>query len=154
MRPRHPQHLSGFDYLGPNRYSLRFCTDHRRDVFTNARVVQLVNAQFLRASGEHLFAILAHCFMPDHVHLLVEGVRADSDLRRFQAAAKQYSGFYYKKQYGQILWQRYGYERVLRSQEQTLDVVATFSQIRSALDWQRTWTSTSSPGQVSFRWTN
>ena len=61
--------------------------------------------------------------MPDHVHLLVEGVRADSDLRRFRAAAKRYIGFYYKQQYGQILWQRYGYERVLRSQEQPLDVV-------------------------------
>jgi putative transposase len=123
MRARHPQHLRGFDYLGPNRYSLPFCTEHRREVFTTALVVELVNAQFLRAGGEHLFAILAHCFMPDHLHLLVEGMRADSDLRRVQAAAKQYSGFYYKQRYGLTLWQRYGYERVLRSQEQTLDVV-------------------------------
>jgi putative transposase len=123
VRARHPQHLPDFDYLGPNRYSLRFCTAARRAVFTNAPTVDLVNAQFVRACGEHLFAVLAYCFMPDHVHLLVEGVRADSDLRRFQAAAKQYSGFYYKQRCGQMLWQRYGYERVVRSQDHTLDVV-------------------------------
>jgi len=60
--------------------------------------------------------------MPDHLHLLVEGVREDSDLKWFQRGAKQFSGFHYKRQFGCRLWQRYGYERVLRSQELTLDV--------------------------------
>jgi len=123
VRARHPQHLHDFDYLGPNRYSLTFCTDKRLKIFTVAPVVELVNAQFLRACTEQYFAIVAYCFMPDHVHLLAEGTREDSDLKRFQAVAKQYSGFYYKQQYGHRLWQRYGYECVLRSQDQTLDVV-------------------------------
>jgi len=60
--------------------------------------------------------------MPDHLHLLVEGLHEHSDLKRFQLGAKQYSGFHYKKQFGGILWQRYAYERVLRSHELTLDV--------------------------------
>ena len=32
------------------------------------------------------------------------------------------SGFYYQKQFGERLWQRYGYERTLRSQDETLAV--------------------------------
>ena len=60
--------------------------------------------------------------MPDHVHLLVEGVRATSDGRRFIAGAKQLSGFHFRRTFGEPLWQRYGYERVLRSDEQTLSV--------------------------------
>jgi putative transposase len=60
--------------------------------------------------------------MPDHLHLLVEGLHEHSDLKWFQRGAKQYSGFHYNKQFGCVLWQRYAFERVLRSQELTLDV--------------------------------
>jgi hypothetical protein len=38
------------------------------------------------------------------------------------ALAKQYSGFYYKKQLTRSLRQRYGFERVLRNDEATLIV--------------------------------
>ena len=92
-------------------------------MFTNESVVGLVYAQFLRAGNEQLFSVIAYCFMPDHVHLLVEGLREDSDLKCFQSAAKQYSGFYYKQTFGQALWQRYGYERVLRSEDHTMDLI-------------------------------
>ena len=61
--------------------------------------------------------------MPDHVHLLVEAQTDASDLRRFVTRAKQFSGFYYAKAYSKRLWQRYGYERVLRNDEATLGVI-------------------------------
>jgi putative transposase len=67
-------------------------------------------------------AIVAECYMPDHLHLLVEGQAAHSDCRRFISLAKQLSGFHYYQASGQRLWQRYGYERVLRSDEATLSV--------------------------------
>jgi REP-associated tyrosine transposase len=123
MRTDYPRHLPAFDYRGPHRYSLTFCTPDRHRAFIEAAAVDLVRAQFLRAADRHLFALIAYCFMPDHVHLLVEGVRDDSDLKAFQSAAKQYSGFHYKAQFGRPLWQRYGYERALRSEESTIDVV-------------------------------
>ena len=55
--------------------------------------------------------------MPDHVHLLVEGIAEDSDGLRFIKNAKQYSGFYYQRSFDVKLWQRYGFERVLRDEE-------------------------------------
>ena len=79
--------------------------------------------EFERCSATERFAIVAYCFMPDHVHLLVEARADDSDLRRFVARAKQLSGFHYAKAYGRRLWQRYAYERVLRNDEATLDVI-------------------------------
>lgn len=39
--------------------------------------------------------------------------------------AKQYSGFYYAQQFRERLWQRYGFERVLRESEPT-SVVARY----------------------------
>jgi REP-associated tyrosine transposase len=123
MRTDYPRHLPAFEYRGAYRYFLTFCTCDRRHAFTEAAAVDLVRGQFLRAADRHLFALLAYCFMPDHVHLLVEGTREDSSLKEFQSAAKQYSGFHYRAQFGRRLWQRYGFERVLRSEESTIDVV-------------------------------
>jgi len=60
--------------------------------------------------------------MPDHLHLLTEGQSERSDCRRFIVRARQFAGFHYSKRYGERLWQRYGYERVLRDNEQTLAV--------------------------------
>jgi putative transposase len=91
-------------------------------MFTDAPAVQLVLKHFLQQAEEQGFAILAYCFMPDHVHLLIEGLSADSDCKRFVSRAKQFSGFHYQQQYKRKLWQRYGYERVMRDNEATIDV--------------------------------
>jgi REP element-mobilizing transposase RayT len=62
--------------------------------------------------------------MPDHVHVVAEGEHEDADMKRFVSAAKQSSGHYYKQAFDRRLWQRYGYDRVLRSNESMKDVVA------------------------------
>lgn len=121
MFPRRPEHLRTFDYAGLHRYFLTFCTIERRPLFVTLDAVDCVRTQFLRAADDG-YAFLAYCFMPDHVHLLVDGTSDDSDCRRFIARGKQLSGFHYKKQFGEPLWQRYGFEHTLRSDEATLSV--------------------------------
>ena len=59
------------------------------------------------------------------MHLLVEGLQDDADCLRFIKFAKQYSGYYYSKSQGKKLWQRYGFEHVLRDDELVL-VVAKY----------------------------
>jgi REP element-mobilizing transposase RayT len=60
--------------------------------------------------------------MPDHLHLLAEGQREDASLKRFIKNMKQYSGFRFKQRTGQRLRQRYGFEHVLREEEDTMKV--------------------------------
>jgi REP-associated tyrosine transposase len=120
MRTNQPGHVKGFEYRGLHRYFLTFCTDFRRRVFIDAGVVTLVYRQILRAAAQDGFAVVAYCFMPDHLHLLVEGLRDDSDCLRFIKLAKQYSGFYYSQERGRTLWQRYGFETIVRDDELTL----------------------------------
>jgi len=123
MQTRKPDHLKTFDYRGLHRYSLTFCTDYRKRVFIHDSVVTLVANQILRAATDTHFALIAYCFMPDHLHLVTEGLRDDSDCLRFIKLAKQYSGFYFSQAHGGKLWQRYGFEHVLRDDELTLVVV-------------------------------
>ncbi|MDQ3168655.1 MAG: transposase [Acidobacteriota bacterium] len=84
--------------------------------------VAQVSAQFLRAAVEQRFEILTYCFMPDHVHLLVEAMDDASDGKAFIARSKQYSGLHFKTRTGCRLWQRDAFERVLRDTEGSLAV--------------------------------
>ena len=118
----HPEHLKTFDYLGVRQYFLTFCTYHRARLFTDPARVGLVSTQISRASQEEGFSVIAYCFMPDHIHLLVEGTSDVSDCLRFIARAKQYAGFYYKRVFKDRLWQRFGYEHVLRDEEAAISV--------------------------------
>jgi putative transposase len=91
-------------------------------VFTTHDIVDVVLDQIMRAAGENAFEVAAYVFMPDHLHLLIEGRSESSDLRRFAHAAKQYSGFAYKRSTGKRLWQPSYYDHVLRDDDDTWGV--------------------------------
>jgi len=124
VQTNYPRHLPGFDYLGCHQYFLTFCVDDRRPAFENTEAVALVWTQFLRAASIEGFAVIACCFMPDHVHLVVEGLEDHSDLKRYVSKSKQLSGYAYKQRYRKRLWQRYSYEHVLRAEESTRATIA------------------------------
>jgi putative transposase len=114
--------LKTFPYLGFYRYFLTFCTADRRCVFVEAVAVDRAWLQFLRYSAEEQFDIIVACFMPDHVHLLVEGRCEASDLRRFVRLSKQGAGFAHRQATAQWLWQPSFFDHVLRDDESTLAV--------------------------------
>jgi putative transposase len=122
MLTRNPGHLKAFDYVGLHRYFLTFCTDDRRPYFVDRQHVDVVLGQVLRAAADTDFAIIAYCFMPDHVHLLIEARSETCDGLQFITRAKQFSGYHFKQRFKAPLWQRYGYEHVLRGDEDTLSV--------------------------------
>ena len=122
MLTNKPDHLKHFDYTGFHRYFLTFCTNERQQLFTRKEVVDLALLQISRAATQCEFAVIAYCFMSDHVHLLVHAQSESADCKRFINFAKQYSGYYHSKQFGGRLWQRYGYERTLRKDEDTLPI--------------------------------
>ena len=116
MRPRRLPH---YDYSGPQRYFLTLCTFERRRHFTNGAVVTLVHDQFLRTAMEFEFAILAYCYMPDHLHLLAEGLGEASSLPAFAALAKQRAAFVTRTMLPARVWQKGYFERVLRDESDT-----------------------------------
>jgi putative transposase len=112
-----PTRLPSFNYLGFAQYFLTFCVINRRRVFTNARVVDLALTKIRQCASDERFSLLAYCFMPDHLHLLVEGKHEEADLRHFVSRAKQHSAAAHALTIGERLWQQGYYERVLRRSE-------------------------------------
>ena len=111
-----PQRLQKRLYIGESRYFLTYCVLDRRPVFKNATAVAEALAHVQRTARDESFEVLAYCFMPDHLHLLVKGLDKESDLRRFVKMSKQRSGYAYRKRAGGRLWQEGYFDRVLRDE--------------------------------------
>jgi REP element-mobilizing transposase RayT len=84
-----PKRIAGFDCRGTYPYSLTFCTFHRRPYFEDVAKVSIVLREILRSAIEYRFDILAYCFMPDHLHLLVQSSAPDSELLGFVRLFRQ-----------------------------------------------------------------
>ena len=102
-----------FSYVGFQYYTLTWCCFEGQDLFTQRDHVELVRAQFLRASAETQVVDIVHCYMPDHVHQVVKGDSPDADARVYIRKAKQYSGYYFQHQYKVKLWLRKGFNHVV-----------------------------------------
>jgi putative transposase len=61
--------------------------------------------------------------MPDHLHLLVQGLVDEVSVRRFVHQAKQRSGYEFSRRFGQKLWQPSWYDHVLREDDEMPSVV-------------------------------
>ena len=113
------------NYLGKRIYFVTICCEKRRPVFTNESLGHWLATRLLGIAVQHCFAIHAYCIMPDHFHVLVEGLSDNCDLARFVSSFKQETEFTYRKRFRRQLWQSKYYDHVLRKAEAT-DAVAWY----------------------------
>ena len=147
MTLRRPRRIEGFAYRGPYRYLLTFCTAARAPHFTRTDLVNTARLRIEQTSAEEAFSILAYCFMPDHLHLLVEGCSEDADLQRFVKIGKQRVVYSLREDHGvRGVWQEGFHDWVLRSDQITEDVVRYIlnNPIRAGL--------VEKPGDYPFSW--
>lgn len=124
MGRKRPPRIAGFDYIGVRAYSLAICNENRHPAFAIAANAESARSQFLQTAADYRFEILAYCFMPDHMHALVEGLRDDADFRRFVPMFKQRSAFDYRKVRHARWWQEGYYDHALRDDEPPIGVAA------------------------------
>jgi len=114
--------LKDFSYKGFYRYFVTVNTDRRRPVFEDIEIVGGVLSILKAICKDYGFIVWAYCFMPEHLHLLIEGKNEDSDMRKFVSMFKQKTSYVFKRQIGRKLWQENYYEHVLRKDEDTKHV--------------------------------
>jgi len=86
-------------------------------------LVHAIWSQFTRTAEENGFEIPAYCFMPDHLHLLAEGVAASADLRVFVAEAKRVAAHAARPFMRGRLWQPGYYDRILRDRDDAYEII-------------------------------
>jgi len=117
--PGHPT----MSYRGTQPFSWTICAYRRQHVFRSSDIVEPVLLQFLRACTATDVALIAYCFMPDHVHLLIEGKSETASVEECVIRAKQYSGFWYSKTRRARLWQKSSWDRALRVEDNRAAVI-------------------------------
>jgi len=113
----HPPRLRDFDYLGRHCYFLTVCTFLRLPYFRDARVASLVGAQLLESSSKYEMAIHVYAAMPDHVHVVAQGLADDTDLYAFIVDFKQQTGWQFRRDHHGKLWQGSFHDHVVRPEE-------------------------------------
>lgn len=116
--------LGSFSYKGHHAYFVTCCTFGRRACFVNVGCVEPVTEQLLHSAAIFRFDVSAYCFMPEHVHALVEGTTDSSDFCRLMNDFKQQTAYAHKRAPGGRLWQQGYYDRVLRPEDDKLRVIA------------------------------
>ncbi|MGH7801997.1 MAG: REP-associated tyrosine transposase [Thermodesulfobacteriota bacterium] len=120
---RKTNRLKNFDYASPYIYFITICTANRKEIFNNYETVSEVVKQLKETADKLNFQILAYCFMPDHVHLLVGLNEADADLIGFIRHFKQKTEYDFRKRHDINLWQRSFYDHILRKEESVIETV-------------------------------
>ncbi len=103
--------LPSFSYEGSHTYHLVLTTRNRLPWFRDRRLVASCLECLVTSAARYEFDLIAYCFMPNHLHLLVTGSE-NSPLVRFVQHVKQAASRRHRK-----LWQRSYYDHVLRKEE-------------------------------------
>jgi len=119
MKEKSSPRLKGFLYVGSYSYSITLCTHDRKPYLKQQELVSMIIEHLRNSTLKYGFNVIVYTFMPDHLHLLLEG-REESDLKRFMKILKQMTGYYFKKQYGETLWHLSYYDHIIRKEEDIL----------------------------------
>jgi putative transposase len=119
-----PPRLDSRVYFRKYCYHVRVSTWNRERHFENAATTNWALRHFLQQSEPFQFALLAYCFMPDHVHSLLESQSEANSLVGLIGRWKQATGYEFKRQTGVRLWQPSFFDRVLREADSSEAVAA------------------------------
>ena len=114
--------LARQNYLGRQTCFVTICCDKRSTHLREPAAAQHVLSLLLECAAERFFRLHAFCLMPDHVHILTEGIHDRCDLREFVRLFKQRSAFAFRKLHGCALWEMSYHDHILRSSDHVEDV--------------------------------
>ncbi|HEU0074462.1 MAG TPA: transposase [Dehalococcoidia bacterium] len=119
---RKANRLPAENYGGPNAYLLTLVTSGRVVRFSNKELVASLVERLRAACRSEGAQLLAYVFMPNHLHLLLQGADR-TELPRLMKRFKQESAFDFKRRTGEALWQKSYHDHALRREEDLNDVV-------------------------------
>ncbi|MBS1517916.1 MAG: transposase [Bacteroidetes bacterium] len=104
-------------YIGKKTVSFLACIKNREAVFTNKFIFAIFRNKLLDALDKFNCEALIYLFMPDHLHLILEGVSENSNVIKAINLFKQKSGFWFAQNMCSSKWQKDYYDHIIRSNE-------------------------------------
>jgi putative transposase len=104
-------------YRGTVVVAFTACAKRRTAVFTEPAVVRPQIDILQRSCADNDCALLAYCFMPDHLHAVLEGRTAAAHTWKAFVGFKQMSGRWLTIHRPGVVWQKDFYDHVFRTEE-------------------------------------
>ena len=117
----HRPRLQEFTYVGAFAYHVVIVTRDRQPLLHDDLATQAI-AELERVAAATSFDVLAYVIMPDHIHVLLNGMTDASDLVRFVQRFKQATAYEFKQRAGDGLWQHSFFDHVVRGDEDVLPI--------------------------------
>jgi putative transposase len=125
MYPHKNIRLSPSNYLGQRTYFVTQCCENRAEYFREAKNCDRLLSHLRSLSKTHHFAVLAYCIMPDHLHIMLDGLEPTSNLMAFMKSFKIKTSREFSRRASGLLWQKKYYDHILRPKE-SVDAVAWY----------------------------
>jgi putative transposase len=107
--------LTPANYVGKRTYFVTICCQSRKPALANSQTAARCVELLRDCANQMKFAIHAYCLMPDHLHILADGLADDSRLVDFVHTFKQRTAFEHQQNQASALWQFKFYDHILRS---------------------------------------
>ena len=117
MHRRKNVRLRQSSYLGRRFYFVTLCCHQRREIFTHPDRCRWLLDCLRDVAVSRSFNIHAYCIMPDHIHLLAQGLKPSSDFLNFVKAFKIKTSREFANQTNEQLWQKNFYDHIVRPNE-------------------------------------
>ena len=109
--------LSAEQYKGMARATFTVCAKDKANLFTRDEIIDEFIERLRTANEKHQIINWCYMFMPDHAHILNEGMAETSDLLKGMNLFKQYCGYYLSKNRVGIELQKDYYDHIHRKEE-------------------------------------
>ena len=116
-----PHRLPREYYQGEVTVAYTACISDRQTLFQKASVVKAFVSILQSVVERNDCIVLIYCFMPDHLHLIINGLCEQADTWKAMVNFKQQSGYWLRKNHPSIRWQKGFYDHIIRKSE---DMVA------------------------------
>ena len=131
MKERKVTRLENYDYSSDGYYFITIVTKDREKILSE---INLENIIILTEIGKLieksiLFInqnenkVLEYIIMPNHIHLIIKLKNSEKSILKIVKDFKKFTTRNIKKDYGKILWQRSYYDKVIRNENQYIELL-------------------------------
>lgn len=104
-------------YIGFNVIAFTCCVQNKKNLFIDREIFRTFNNILLEVLEEYNCDAHVYLFMPNHMHLILQGKNDTADMWKCLVLFKQKTGYWLLKNAHEFKWQKDFYDHVLRKDD-------------------------------------
>jgi REP-associated tyrosine transposase len=104
-------------YVGYKTVAFTICVKDNQKLFISEEVFENIEQKLITSLQHYKCSANVYLFMPDHLHLIVEGHKVDSNIKMSIELFKQKTGYWLSKNLPNFKWQKDYYDHIIRNDE-------------------------------------